>query len=1095
MRIRFTILLASLLPLMVSGQSLTSQIRINQLGYFPSANKVAIVRGTTGTTFTVVDATNQTVVFNGTLNAVKYWSYSDENVRMADFSNFTTPGTYYVVVSDLGKSYNFEINSDLYANLAKASTKAYYYQRASIDLPEQYAGIWHRAAGHPDDQVIVHASAATPQRPTNTIIATPKGWYDAGDYNKYVVNAGISTFTFLHLYETMPYYFTNIDLNIPESSNNIPDLLDEALYNIEWMMSMQDPNDGGVYFKTTNVTMDGWDMPADATTARYVVLKSTTSTLDFAAIMAMSARIFADFETELPGFSATCLAAARSAWNWAVANPNIAFDQDQMNANYSPHIQTGDYPDNTFTDEFKWAAAELYITTGESQFYNQIGIKQGQWNDIDIPNWQKTNTLALLSLITNSSKSSAADKALYESELLNLCNDLNAEYNRSAYNTTMGVYNWDFTWGSNAVAANQTMLLVDAHRIDSTRGYLDAAIANMDYLLGKNPLNKSYVSGFGTDYARNIHHRQSEADNIAEPVPGFLSGGPNPWAGDGLTYPSELPAKKYLDDERSWATNEITINWNAPLLYVAHTITSIMEGVTPPPPPANTAPVIQINYSATAESGQTVNIDASGTFDNDGDNLTFTWSSASGIVFSSTYASQTSFVAPVVSTATILSIDLSVSDGEAVSTRNILITVNPTPVTSNNPPVIVLDYMSSAQSGQTVTLNAAGSFDANGDALTYSWSTNNPSITLSSLNGASTSFVAPVVTAATIISVSIALSDGIATSNRTVSITISPAQSGGGNNAPVVSAQYDINAYSGYVTSIDASNSYDPDGDALSFNWSTEQDVFISSSTTPSISFLAPEVSEPTPYKFQIETNDGSISSLREIEITILPYKPELSEIQILSVNASGYEGNNYPENVIDNNKSTAWQIRGSEQWLVLKTAKPVEINHFKLSVKNGIENNAYFEVFASQDGIDWELVMGQEESCGLSEDYQVFELPSTKAETTFNYFKLVGQGTSNDNVNSYSELKLYANQNSSAGKVVKPEDIMEVYPNPAQVSFFVDLKEDSNVRIIGVTGQIVYQQQMGKGIQTIEVDFPAGNYLVQVLSKSQIVSQSLVIK
>lgn len=1095
MRIRFTILLASLLPLMVSGQSLTSQIRINQLGYFPSAKKVAIVRGTSGSTFSVVDATTQAVVFNGNLNASKYWSYSDENVRIADFSSYTTPGNYYVVVSDLGKSYDFAINSDLYTDLAIVSTKAFYYQRASTDLPEQYAGIWHRAAGHPDDQVIVHASAATAQRPTNTLINTSKGWYDAADYNKYIVNAGISTFTFLHLYETMPYYFTNIDLNIPETGNNLPDILDEALWNIYWMMSMQDPYDGGVYFKTTNVTMDGWAMPEDATTERYVVQKSTAATLDFAAIMAMSARIFADFETELPGFSATCLAAARSAWTWANANPNIHFDQNEMNQNFSPYIETGDYPDNTFTDEFKWAAAELYITTGESQFYDRIGIRQGDWNDISVPNWQKTNTLGLLSLVTNGNQLSASDKALYESELINLCNDITAEYNRSAYNTSMGMYDWDFTWGSNAIVANQAMMLLDGHRIDSTSGYFDAAIANMDYLLGKNPLNKSYVSGIGTDYARNIHHRQSGSDNIDEPVPGFLVGGPNPWASDGLSYPSELPAKKYVDDKRSWATNEITINWNAPLMYAAHTITSIMEGVTPPPPPANSAPVIQINYNETTESGQTVNLDASGTFDNDGDNLTFTWSSTSGVVFSSTSALQTSFVAPTVSSATPLSITLSVSDGEAVSTRNITITVNPTTVTPNNAPVIVLDYMSSAQSGQTVTLNAAGSFDADGDALTFSWQTSSPSISLSSLNGTSTSFVAPEVATATTVSVSLALSDGKTTSNRTVNITINPAQSGGGNNAPVVTIQYDINAYSGYVTSIDASDSYDPDGDAVSFNWSSEENVFISSNTTPSISFLAPEVTEPTPYKFQIETNDGSISSLREVEITILPYKPELSEIQIVSVNASGYEGNNYPENVIDNNKSTAWQIRGSEQWLVVKTATPVEINHFKLSVKNGIENNAYFEVYASQDGIDWELVMGQEESCGLSEDYQVFDLPSTKAETTFNYFKLVGQGTSNDNVNSYSELKLYANQNTSAGKEISKEDILEVFPNPAQVSFFVDLKEDSNVRIIGMNGQIVYQQQMAKGIQTIDVSFPAGNYLVQVLSESQMISQSLVIK
>ena len=135
-------------------------------------------------------------------------------------------------------------------------------------------------------------------RPAGTIISTPYGWYDAGDYNKYIVNSGISTFTLLSAYETYPSYFDTLELNIPESGNGIPDILDEALWNIRWMMTMQDTTDGGVYNKTTEASFSSFVMPAQVTTTRYVAAKGTAATLDFAAIMAMTARIYKNY---LPG--------------------------------------------------------------------------------------------------------------------------------------------------------------------------------------------------------------------------------------------------------------------------------------------------------------------------------------------------------------------------------------------------------------------------------------------------------------------------------------------------------------------------------------------------------------------------------------------------------------------------------------------------------------------------------------------------------------------------------------------------------------------------------------------------------------------------
>lgn len=1191
MRFFTQLLIAAIIPIFSWGQSLTDEIRVNQLGYYANTEKRAIVHGSSSSTFDLVDASTQETVFTGSLSAEGYWVYSNENVAIADFSSVTTEGSFYLVVSDLGKSYTFDISNDVFTDLAIGSTKAYYYQRASTSLPEQYAGTWHRNAGHPDDNVLVHASAATAERPTNTVLSAPKGWYDAGDYNKYIVNSGISTFTFLHLYETMPDYFTNIELNIPETGNNIPDILDEALWNIEWMLEMQDPNDGGVYHKLTTADFQGWDMPEDATMQRWMVQKGTAATLDFAAIMAMSARIFADFETELPGFADRCLAAARSAWDWAVANDNIPYTQSQVKADYDPDIDTGEYPDDYFKDEFSWAGAELFLTTGEQQYYDRIDIFEGEWNAFDVPSWQQVKALGLLSLITNSDRVSASDYNLYKSELFLLTNDMMSEYNSSAYKTSLGMYDWEFTWGSNAIALNHSMLLLDAHRLDDSKGYFDAALANMDYVLGKNPLNKSYVSGFGDDYPMNIHHRQSGSDGIEEPVPGFLVGGPNQWASDGVSYPQNDPATRYADVRESWATNEITINWNAPLMYAAFTIEYMQSGVTPPPPPANSAPMIVLDYPSAATSGETVNIDASGTFDSNGDAITYSWTSAD-ITLATDGNNTNSFTAPDVATATDVSINLIASDGTDSSERTIVITINPPAVTNTPPeavinapasatsgeevtvdgsgssdadgdaltytwlspdglsyassndvsttftapavasatdyrirlrvndgtenhtttvyitinpattseenvdPIIVLDYTSTAQSGSTVNLNASETFDADDDVLSFSWECADGDVTFSSTTNAATSFVAPDVTETREIQITLTVSDGTTSVQRNFTVTITPAHSSSDDESPVVMVNYEINAYSGHVTTLDASESFDPEGEQVTFAWSSNEDIFLSSQTSPTISFLAPDVQESTPVNLTLTVTDDSKSSVRNIEVNVVPYKPELEEISVLSVKASGYEEDYYPENVIDNDKSTSWKIRGHEQWLVLETAKPVELSHFKLSVTNGIENNAYFDVYASRDGFDWELVMGSEESCGISADLQVFDIPATKSETTYNYFKLIGKGTTNDDVNAYSELKLYAAvDGATSSDEVSIADIVELYPNPAQFSFNLDLKEDSNVKILNMGGKVVFEQFMQQGVNPVDINLPTGTYLVQVISESQMITQQLVIQ
>jgi endoglucanase len=227
------------------AQKPTDKIRVNQIGFYPSTEKIAIVTDSLAKEFNLVDAKTNQVVYTGALKPKGVWEYSEEYSNEADFSKYKEVGTYYISVPNVGDSYPFQISNQANLTIGKASLGFLYFQRASTALPAQYAGKWARAAGHPDDAVVVHASAATATRPEGTKINGAKGWYDAGDYNKYIVNSGISTYTLMALYEQYPKFFDTLKLNIPENTNNIPDLLDEVRWNLDWMVTMQD-EDGGV---------------------------------------------------------------------------------------------------------------------------------------------------------------------------------------------------------------------------------------------------------------------------------------------------------------------------------------------------------------------------------------------------------------------------------------------------------------------------------------------------------------------------------------------------------------------------------------------------------------------------------------------------------------------------------------------------------------------------------------------------------------------------------------------------------------------------------------------------------------------------------
>lgn len=572
---RLTLVVVSWSFTSVAQEKLSDVIRLNQIGFYPNGPKVGVVVKAVQGDFFITTPDQKKKVFTGTLSAPRKSEFSDKQTCLADFSTLATPGTYVLVVPGIGSSYPFEIRSRVHEGVSKASIKGFYYQRMSTPLPERYAGKWHHAAGHPDTKILIHASAASDKRPEGFVIASPRGWYDAGDYNKYIVNSGITMATLFSAYEDFSAYYDTLSLTIPERSNAIPDLLDEALWNLRWMLTMQDPNDGGVYHKCTNPTFDSMIMPDQCHEARYVVQKSTAATLDFVAVMAQASRIFGKLNTSLPGLADSCLVAAKKAWSWALQNPEILYNQNALNKQFEPKIMTGTYGDRDVTDEWIWAAAELYASTKDAQYIRAVNLFPD--DKMPLPSWGQVRLLGYYTLARVEKELPEQSQVVEEirKRIIRFADELTDGVDRRSFRTVMGASVKDYIWGSSSVAANQSIALLQAYRITGEKKYIDHAVSNLDYLLGRNGTGYSFLTGFGEHSTMNPHHRPSIADGITEPVPGLLAGGPNPAMQDKCTYPSTVADEAYSDTSCSYASNEIAINWNAPLVYLAGAIEAL----------------------------------------------------------------------------------------------------------------------------------------------------------------------------------------------------------------------------------------------------------------------------------------------------------------------------------------------------------------------------------------------------------------------------------------------------------------------------------------------------------------------------------------
>ena len=532
-------------------------ININQVGYTPDAKKTAVFRNVNGGKFSVVNADTKQVVYTNDLQGPKSNSSAGETNYIGDFSSVTAAGNYYITCDGVDNSYTFTIGDNVYKNLVDDSVKMLYLQRCGTKVND--ADFGHDAC---------HTSLATVYG-TNQQIDVSGGWHDAADYGRYVVPAAKAVADLLYAYGANPSLYSD-SIGIPESGNGTPDILDEARFELEWMLKMQASN-GGVYHKVSCATFPGFVMPTEETNPLIVTPVSTTATANFCASMAMAYEFYKDVDSS---FANKCLSAAEKAWAYLEANTSYQLTNPG-------DIVTGDYADfsKDDRDERYWAAAQMYRATGNSKYKSAVEnmtVRKGL-------DWATVGDYGNIAIVTM--KGIDKDSSLYKNAkdaIVSQADKFLSTSNGQSYGVAITKYDW----GSNMTIANSGIIMGLAYQLTGDKSYLAGADSQLNYLLGTNPLGTSFVTGFGTVSPEHPHHRPSVAQGKA--MKGMLVGGVDQSLEDdaALAYCADAPAAKcYVDNDGSYSTNEITIYWNSPLTYLLTlTQTDYQQDITIDPP-------------------------------------------------------------------------------------------------------------------------------------------------------------------------------------------------------------------------------------------------------------------------------------------------------------------------------------------------------------------------------------------------------------------------------------------------------------------------------------------------------------------------------
>jgi endoglucanase len=553
-----------------------SPVRVNQHGYLTDGAKSGtfVTEATEALPWTLNDADGAEVA-SGTTTPAGVDSASAQKVHTFDFSEVTTPGKGYTVTIDGATSVPFTIGDDVYAGLTTDALAYYYHNRSGIEIDPALVGEeYARPAGHVnvapnqgDNDVTCWATD-----PCDYTLDAAGGWYDAGDHGKYVVNGGISVAQLMSLYERDPEALGDGSLAIPEAGNGVPDVLDEAKWEMDFLMAMQVPKGqelaGMAHHKLHDAEWTALPtLPDEDAEPRELHPPSTAATLNLAASAAQCSRVFAEYDAD---YAAKCLTAAERAWEAAQAHPEMLADPNDGTGG-------GAYSDEKVSDEFYWAAAELFAATGKD-VYRQALLDSELHGDTAAVfpaggmSWLETAGLGALTLVTVPNDLTEGQLAEVRGMVTEAADGYLADSEAAGYGLP---YAGQFVWGSNSAVLNNGVVLAVASDLTGEAAYGEAAVRALDYVLGRNPLNQSYVTGYGERDSQNQHHRfwanQLDA-SLPNPAPGSLAGGPNADLQDPVAEQELVGcvgAMCYIDHIESYSTNEVTINWNAPLAWLS----------------------------------------------------------------------------------------------------------------------------------------------------------------------------------------------------------------------------------------------------------------------------------------------------------------------------------------------------------------------------------------------------------------------------------------------------------------------------------------------------------------------------------------------
>ena len=595
------ILAASALAFLTAAAPDPAPVRLNQVGLLPDGPKRAVLAhpSTEPLPWRLLDADGR-VRATGRTQVFGQDKWSGEHVHRVDLGGFRKAGAgYRLDVAGL-ESRPFSISRSVYERLPFDALAYFYHNRAGTPIEARFVREeWARPAGHKPER----ATCITGKDSKGNVwpgcaytLDVTGGWYDAGDHGKYLVNGGISAWTLMNLHERQLHrrvrspFAADGAAAIPEAGNRVSDLLDETRWELEFFLKMQVPegtrfsvpvgvprNVPGLAFTEIDasgmahhkVADEKWTAlpmaPHEDPERRVLFPPSTGATLNLAATTAQCARIWRRID---PAFSARCLAAAERAWAAARRNPAVYPIAD--------FTGSGGYGDVDFSDEFHWAAAELFATTGKAE-YEQALRSSRHFGALLAPElgWNRVASLGTITLATVPNRLPRAEVAALRRAIRAAADVFLSDSAKVGYAFPYAPAA-NYPWGSTSSVLNRALLLALAHDFSGERRYREGVLDSLDYILGRNPLDRSFVSGYGARPMLNPHHRfwARQADPaFPPPPPGALSGGPNSGAmNDEIAAPLKgkcAPQMCWRDDYRSFTMNEVAINWNAPLVWVS----------------------------------------------------------------------------------------------------------------------------------------------------------------------------------------------------------------------------------------------------------------------------------------------------------------------------------------------------------------------------------------------------------------------------------------------------------------------------------------------------------------------------------------------